>query len=203
LTLARRSSGALSDVTVPSGGMGSPVGVEGQNQAQGRAPHQISFRPASTSALRGSDSLDHTTFRQNAKLRFGTVSNFSQRISALCPPISGARRGIRHGEPLRMAASPGYTKLRPSSGCPTSFQKPRSCRWRSSRSAPVGSIYPSVYAEFGGTRYIRLGALDGAISTEQFHARIRPDNAMGLSRKQWLWSPNRAGVGLTSGDAAA
>ena len=49
----------------------------------------------------------------------------------------------------------------------------------------------------------RLGALDGAISTEQFHARIRPDNAMGLSRKQWLWLPNRAGVGLTSGDAAA
>jgi len=184
--------------TVPSGGMGSPVGVEGQNQAQGRAPHQISFRPASTSALRGSDSLDHTTFRQNAKLRFGTVSNFSQRISALCPPISGARREIRHGEPLQMAASPGYTKLWPSSGCSTSCQKPRSCRWRSSRSASVGSIYPSVDAD-----YIRLGALDGAISTEQFHARIRPDNAMGLSRKQWLWSPNRAGVGFTSGDAAA
>jgi hypothetical protein len=49
----------------------------------------------------------------------------------------------------------------------------------------------------------RLGALDGAISTEQFHARIRPDNAMGLARKQWLWPPNRAGVGLTSGDAGA
>ena len=102
-----------------------------------------------------------------------------------------------------MAASSGYTKLRPSSGRPTSFQKPRSCRWRSSRSASVGGIYPRVDAEFGGARYIRLGALDGAISAEQFHARIRPDYAMGLSRKQWLWSTNRAGVGLTSGDAAA
>src|SRR3984893_12147188 len=102
-----------------------------------------------------------------------------------------------------MAASPRYTKLRSSSGCSTSFQKPRSFRWRSSRSASVGSIYPRVDAEFGGTRYIRAGALDGAISTEEFHARIRPDNAMGLSRKQWLWSPNRAGMGLTSGDAAA
>src|ERR1700738_2197939 len=38
-----------------------------------------------------------------------------------------------------MAASPRYTKLRPSSGCPTSFQKPRSFRWRSSRSASVGT----------------------------------------------------------------
>jgi len=74
---------------------------------------------------------------------------------------------------------------------------------RLSRSASVGSVYRRVDTEFGGIRYIRLGALDGAIPTEQFHARIRPDNAMGLSRKQWLWSPNRAGVGLTSGDAAA
>ena len=47
-----------------------------------------------------------------------------------------------------------------------------------------------------------LGCTGGAISTEQFHSRIRPDNAMGFSRKQWLWSPNRAGVGLTTGDAA-
>ena len=169
--------------TVPSGDMGSPVGVEGQKQSPGprSAYCQISFRPASASALRGSDGLDHTTFRQNAKLRFGTVSNFSQRISALCPPISGARREIRHGEPLWMAASPGYTKLWPSSGCSTSCQKPRSCRWRSSRSASVGSIYPSVDAEFGGTRYIHLGALDEAISTEQFHARIRPSTRDGFT----------------------
>jgi hypothetical protein len=38
-------------------------------------------------------------------------------------------------------------------------------------------------------------------SVEQFHARIWPDNAMGLSRKEWLWSPNGAGVGVTSSDA--
>jgi hypothetical protein len=34
----------------------------------------------------------------------------------------------------------------------------------------------------------------GAVLAEQFHARITPNNAMGLSRKEWLWSANGAEV---------
>jgi uncharacterized protein YfiM (DUF2279 family) len=47
-----------------------------------------------------------------------------------------------------------------------------------------------------------IGLPMDAVLAEQFHARIRSDNAMGLSRKDWLWSPNGAEVGVTSGDAA-
>jgi hypothetical protein len=43
----------------------------------------------------------------------------------------------------------------------------------------------------------------GSVLAEQFHARIPPNNAMALSRKEWLWSANGAEVGVTSGDAGA
>src|SRR5271168_3399836 len=39
-------------------------------------------------------------------------------------------------------------------------------------------------------------------SSGQFHARKWSNNGMALSRKEWLWSPNGAEVGVTSGDAA-
>src|SRR5882672_11027506 len=33
---------------------------------------------------------------------------------------------------------------------------------------------------------------DRAVSAEQFHARLRPNNATRLSGKEWLWSAKRA-----------
>ena len=33
--------------------------------------------------------------------------NSRQKISLSCSPISGARHEMRHGEPLKIAASPG------------------------------------------------------------------------------------------------
>ena len=41
------------------------------------------------------------------------------------------------------------------------------------------------------------------VSPEQWHARKWPNNAMALSRKEWLGSPNRAGVWVTSGYVGA
>jgi hypothetical protein len=34
--------------------------------------------------------------------------------------------------------------------------------------------------------------LNRAVSAEQFHARLRPNNATRLSGIDWLWSPKRA-----------
>jgi hypothetical protein len=31
-----------------------------------------------------------------------------------------------------------------------------------------------------------------ALTAQQFHARTRPNNAMALSGKEWLWSAKRA-----------
>jgi hypothetical protein len=55
------------------------------------------------------------------------------------------------------------------------------------------SLYLLVY-----TRFLLLPFL-----VEQSNGRKCLNNAMALSRKEWLWSPNGAGVGVTSGDAAA
>src|SRR5947209_1603887 len=54
---------------------------------------------------------------------------------------------------------------------------------------------------FTGHQLHRLGAPDGAVSAAQFQARTWPKNAMALSRKEWLWSPNGAEVWVTSDDA--
>ena len=74
----------------------------------------------------------------------------------------------------------------------------------STRAAEVLSVHSFCRATSHDacTSYIAW-APDGAISAEQFHTRICPNNAMALSRKEWLWSPNGAGVGVTSSDAGA
>jgi hypothetical protein len=35
-------------------------------------------------------------------------------------------------------------------------------------------------------------AFTAAVSAQQFHARIGPNNAMALSGKEWLWAAKRA-----------
>jgi len=53
--------------------------------------------------------------------------------------------------------------------------------------------WPNIHCSGDVKRGSRLA--HGACLAEQFHTPQWPNNAMALSRKEWLWSPNRAGVG--------
>jgi hypothetical protein len=154
---------------------------------------QISFRLASASALRGLDGLDHRTFHQNAELASGRFPiprrGFSRCACQSAAPAGRSATESRYRWPPRLDTLP-LSGSRGHAGEVVEERLRRQC------------ISTRRYRVWWHPLH-RLGALDGAISTEQFHARIRPDNAMGLARKQWLWPPNRAGVGLTSGDAGA
>ena len=50
-------------------------------------------------AGRGVHVSNHAVFRQNRQLA-ARQAQFPAKISTLCSPISGARREMRHGEPL-------------------------------------------------------------------------------------------------------
>jgi hypothetical protein len=62
----------------------------------------------------------------------------------------------------------------------------------------VGDAATILFYLFVYTRFLLPPFL-----AEQFNGRKWLNNAMALSRKEWLWSPDRAGVGVTSGGAAA